>query len=253
MNDRKTPDTAAVPTCDHGDASMTTPRKLAAAIIPLVALVACAQGPIIDRTDSSHAQRLAPDVSMLGEACDGHHPTHGVRLRGHSLLLVSARVNEVIGGREVAFAQGAAPADFATSALPRPIFMVRGDGRAACAGVALRTVVRQDRDGPMMLAWDLELGLPGGRIPADAWRVRGETPVRDGSGSTRMGFSADGRDFVAYVSTTQGPAWLAAERIRAGRAAAVHSTPSVGRPLPDEQPGRTLDDVTNSLPASAYR
>lgn len=230
-------------------------RYLSAVTLPLLALSACAQGPIIDRPGTAHAQRLAPSSSMIGEACDGHHPTHGLRLRGHSLLHVTARVNEVVGGREVLFAQGAAPADFATSAFPRPVFMARQDGRAACAGVALKTVVRKERGGPMVVAWDLEVAMPNGeRVPADAWRVQGETTVEDGKGARRVGFSGGGRDFVAYIAATPGPAWIAAERTRAGQAAAAATfVPAVGRALPDELPGRTLDDVTRSGPAITRR
>jgi len=214
---------------------MTRSLKAAFPLLPVVWLCACTAPPIYPVPPM--AQQLAPSDSILGEACDGHDPSAGLRLSGHTLLVVRVDVSTLAGaGNEVPYARIAAPAGEGISQMARPAFSGH-PGPEACGGTAVWTVVRRE-NGVLYLDWRLEVAPPGGSgtLPAEPWRITGRAPVDQ----------AFGHQMVARLTAAPGPVFVADQHRReAAEAAARHPYPMFAAPLPDERPYRTLDDVTN--------
>lgn len=215
------------------------------ALLPLLA--ACQQTVTVDTVAAAHAQFTMPDNSALGEACDGHHPTAGVKLAGASFLLVRADIQDVSDGTPRPWSKIAAPAYEGVTQLPRPVFTGE-PGDARCGGTSIRTVVLRE-NGVMYLDYAIEIAEPQGPAsvrPVSPWRVQGRLPVDEtrGTAGGRVGFTAFGRPFVAYLAATPGPVW-AVEKARLDFLAdeAKHPTRRFATPLPDEMPGRTLRDA----------
>jgi hypothetical protein len=219
-------------------------------LLPLagLALLTACDGPVpVDNVSGIAATELAPDTSMTGEACDGHDPLHGLRVRGKSLVYVDIRINELRGGAEYPYAQGSAPADFPASQVVSLRFAGR-PGQPGCSGLALRTHV-YPAGNVFSLNYDLEMapthGMGGNLMPADAWRVQGAFPVAlDGTGTKRFGFVAAGRPYVAYITAVPGPLWNTDKTVMDARGIVPPLEKSWGTPLPDEMPLRSLADDT---------
>jgi hypothetical protein len=218
--------------------------RLIALMLPALALGACAEQHPVDAVPGVHAQRLAPSTSDIAASCSGQSPTLATALPSDGLYVVTATVREIVDGAERPYGWLSAPADVDVSRLTRPDF----DGRkavAACAGMALKTVVVRS-GGASAVEYALEVAPAPGEgsvLPADAHRVRGSLTMSTDHVFERVGFSMGGRDFVAYVAADAGPG-LERERAHAAYKAADEAmAKGYGTMLPDERPGRTLDDV----------
>lgn len=221
----------------------------AAAALLATCLGACS-GPVQqDITyQGRHAQELAASNSMLGEACDGHDARHSLRLSGNTFLTADFDINRVIFGAEVPFAHIAGPVTKGTSQMAHPVFSGQ-HGPEACSGAAIRTIVRRE-NGAVYVDWVLELAsaLPKDELrPADPWRVTGRTHVADdGYARDTVAFTAEGNPMIAHLRIAPGVAWITFQnKERSDAYEALHPSPQVASQLPDERPGRTLEDVTN--------
>ena len=226
---------------------MTRSLKAAFPLLPVVWLCACTAPPVYPV--SPMAQQLAPSDSILGEACDGHDPSAGLRLSGHTLLVVRVNVVHAGGCRERGsvcadsraggrgdLADGA-PRIFGTS-WPGGLRRDSGvDGRAArewraVSGLAARgRAARRLRHASRGALAD-NRPRAGGRGTGDCFRLGGLPGVRPSNGC-----QAD-RDPGACLRG--GPAPPGSGRGRRRR----HPYRCLA-PLPDERPYRTLNDVTN--------
>lgn len=220
-------------------------RTALAALLVTTAMAGCApEPPVVLSYQARHVQRLAPSNSMLGEACDGHDHTAGVRLGGNTLLKVQADLMAIENGTEVPAGRINAPASEAVSQMVRPLF-AKTDGAPSCGGLALRTVVRTEL-GIRYLEWQLEYApAPGDGGGTDPWMVSGRAMVdaeRGIAGETAP-FEVDGRQLVARIWAAPGPAWVAEQRQAKAKLAVQPGR--FGRAMPDERPGQTLKDVTN--------
>ncbi len=225
--------------------------RLGAVLLGTAALLgACAQPepPIVLQGVQSTAQD--PSVSRLAATCSGYERSAGWHVRGHARHIVRVDVQEIVGGYPAPFMTFAGPADNAWSAVTRPVFVSASGAAANCLGASLETVVHGSREvlggSPgNTLEWRMEFAPGQGRAPVDATQLRGEVGIAaDGTASKAQPFVAMGRQFVANVTVTPGPAWHN-ERIRQrARAADAVSPGPFSRTMPDEQPFRTLDDVT---------
>lgn len=219
----------------------------------LLALTACSCAPVSAPFIIAHdpsEQRLAPDNSMIGPACNGIASDEGLKLSGHAWSYVDVTIVQRDGAGFKPYAEGAAPADFNVTTFPRPIYST-GTGALACSGLAMKTIIRRDGyedTAGMHVDFDLEVaptpGNGGTRLPADPTRVRGRFELTRGYGDGQVAFSAGGRELVATLHAHPGPEFRRAE-VRSTSAAANPPESFAGRAklLPDEQPGRTLDDV----------
>lgn len=221
---------------------MPSPKPV---VLAALLLAGCQAAPLpapVDHVPGVRSERLAPGTSMLGEACDGHDPEMGLRVKGQSLVYVDVDIRLIANGTETPYAHGAAPGDYSGSQVASP--RRGGVPSSSCPGVALRTHVFAGDHG-FTLDYDVELA-PATGGPAPAWRVQGRFPLAlDGSGSKRFGFRAGGRAFAAYITSIPGPLWLADPVTRDVRGIVDEPVKSWGSPLPDEIPGRTLQESTN--------
>ena len=227
---------------------MRLPTKVAAALLTASTLAACSPPPAPIVYQGQHAQETMPSNTMLGEACDGHDYAHSLRMSGNTYLTADFTVTEVTGGMEVPYTRIASPVGKEDVQMVRPEFS-GGYGPEACGGAAVRAVYRWEND-QAFVDWVLELApAPSGysRRPADPWRVRGRTPVpRTGYATGQVAFEIAGRPMIARVQFKPGRIWIEQQNeYRAKRLEELHPVPRVAAPLPDERPGRTLDDVTN--------
>ena len=226
-----------------------TPKTLASMMLTLAAC-SCAPPSVFTIAHTGQEQRLDPGNSMLGPACDGTAPDGGIRMSGHAWSYVDVTVAARDGAGFRPYATGAAPADFGVTRFPRPLHSSVG-GHVSCSGIAMKTVVRRDgygdQDG-LHLDFDLEvaptIGDGATRLPVDPTRVRGMFPLVGGYGDGQIAFDVGGREMVATLHVHPGPEYRRAE-VRAVAAAAnpPEAFGNRAKPLPDEKPGRTLDDV----------
>lgn len=219
----------------------------AAALLAAMGASACSSDPEHVVLDGSHAQRMESGGSMLGEACDGHDHSASTRLSGRSYLYVGARLTQIGSeGWEKPHSSIVGPASRgAAQQIARPVFSGQ-PGKASCSGLALRTRVTRE-NGDLFLDWRVEIGVPGGD-PAEPWRVSGRSPIDEaqGTASALRSFHVAGTPMILRINATPGPVF-AAERVarESLEAQARHPAPAFASPLPDERPGRTLEDVTN--------
>lgn len=219
-------------------------RTALAALLATTAMVGCApKPPLVLEYQARHAQQLSPSNSMLGEACDGHSPSAGVKLGGNTLLKVSADLMAIENGSEVPAGRINAPASEAVSQMVRPKFAVAG-GAPACGGLALRTVVRTEL-GVRYLEWRLEYApAAGDSLTTDPWMVSGRAMVdaQRGIAGETAAFEVNGRQLLARIWAEPGAAWIAERRHERATVSAPRTR--FGRSMPDERPGQTLRDVT---------
>lgn len=225
--------------------------RLMSALLGAAALLsACAQPepPIVLQGVQSTPQD--PAVSRLANTCAGYDRSNGWHVRGTTMQIVRVDVQEIINGYPAPFTTFAGVADNAWSAVTRPVFLNGANGAASCAGSSLETILHGSREvlggNPgRTLEWRMEFSPGPGRPPADVVQVRGETPISaQGTATQRVPFLAMGRQFVADFTVTPGPAWHAEQTRARARAADALSPSPFSRQMPDEQPFRTLDDVT---------
>jgi hypothetical protein len=196
----------------------------------------------------SQAQRLDPTTSFIATACSGENPTSSQELRGHSLMYLSASIHTIVANSiSMPYASIASPVDYADSRMTQIRF--EPSAMARCSGTSLQTKLVREL-GRVWLDYDLEIApdtLVGKTDPiSNSWRFRGRIKVNPttASGYSHQNFQAFGREFVVDLNVTPGPIWLKEiHDLRAKEASEKAESMSYGKPLPDEMPGRTLEDV----------
>jgi hypothetical protein len=228
---------------------MRLSTKAVATLLVATALQACsAPVPLVITYQSQPSQELSPTSSMLWGACTGADVSNGLRLTSGTVLTADFTINSVDGGFEHPYAKIAAPVNTGDSQMVLPIFSAN-PGPVECGGSSLRTVLRRE-NGTLYVAWTLEVSRTGGTtaaMPVDAWMVQGETAVpASGYASGHVAFYIGNRAMIAHIKLNPGPVWTAKQNAdRLKQYELQNPLPVVATPLPDEEPGQTLDDVTN--------
>lgn len=177
--------------------------------------------------------------SVFPAACLGLLPSRGLSLHGHTLFDVVVSVRDRAGATVF---KSWAPAIYGESRSTRVERLAR-DGRPQCGGGSFSTELLRAADGDI-LRWSLELAAPDNSEQGSVVQViNGETPIgRNGyMTSPRLPFVVNGNLLTAEVSATRGAYGIVLD----GRNQPAQETRafSTGSPLPDEMPGRTLDDM----------
>lgn len=216
-------------------------KNLFASTMTCLALSAC-QAPNNNIVVSGYpAQELTPSTSVLSQTCNGTHDTKGLNVRGQSLTLVKVMISEVTTGKNQDFAAIIAPADTAYSRWTKAVYTGL-PGKPSCGGLSLNTIVL-NRSSGWLLRWEMEMSEVPGAGFNNAWRTSGEFPITDGIGSQEVPFVANGRSFVAKITSEQGPLWRSMEIQRRADEEGAIKYKSFGRELPDEKQNRTLEDM----------
>ncbi len=213
---------------------------LMTAMINLAACDGGDKGPKIVSYAPTHGVVLAEDNSMLGSLCTGQDfATHSIILRGHTRYIARVSLESISdGGIPAPDGVMTAPADEGISQMVNAEF----HSGANCSGWGLRTVVVQ-QDGDNYLQWRLEFG--SGKGPAS---IHGHTLIHNenGEGADTIAFLVDSKKYIAHLTVSPGPVFVAEKRAEEARLDAEKNRyPSVATPLPDEHPYRTLEDDTS--------
>ncbi len=219
---------------------------ITAALMLTTALAACSPQVLVYQ--GRHAQKLDPMNSMIGRACDGLDNGTQLQLSGSTWLTADFHVASVDAGFEHPYGAISGSVTRGISQMVAPIYSGH-EKVAECTGMAVRTIVRRERSNVFM-DWTLELTPPLDQtvgLPADPWTVSGHTLIpASGYADDMVAFHLAGRPMIVRLKVSPGTVWVEkqnAERIKEMNA--THPMSDVATPLPDEQPGRTLEDATN--------
>lgn len=203
--------------------------------------IGCAQepqGPLV--MDGVNSVPMARGSSTFPDACMGMDASRGLNLGGGTLFDVELVLNDQDGSRIL---RAWAPANRGTSRSTR-VERTPVSGRPTCTGETLTTEVLRAADGDI-LRWSLEAAAPG----LTPFVTRGEFPVPVRVNGTQANFPivADGRRIMATLTARRGATGIL-EDARTNRPEITHT---YGRPLPDERPGRTLEDMRRAANMSS--
>lgn len=185
-------------------------KTLFAAVGATVFLSACSlfekPAPIVDFVDQAHAQRLAVHNSLIGEACDGHHVSHGQDF-GNNPNDYVVRVSLHEADNLFVLQELQSTATPANRGVTKKVDVVVNDRHPLrCTGMATKTAVVNSGSGDW-IKYDLEVALDKHSSPETRpYRISGLFEIDSkGEGVDRKAFEVGGSRYIAVLHAVAAP------------------------------------------------
>lgn len=205
------------------------------------------QAPEVISLHSAPVTRQEASASLFASACRGTHPRGGLQASGPTRHVVTVDISELVEGVPRPVHRVSGPANFTRSSVVSAQYYPTAN--ANCYGAALETIVFGNaniENAPVsydQIEWRLEFSpKANAAYNMEVFQLAGKitTEMGDGSGSDEVPFYADGRQFIANIKVTPGPGYYAEMMQRSGNHDREKNPSLFMRPMPDEQPYRTL-------------
>ena len=211
-------------------------KSLSIISLSCLLLTACQQS-VVTTIDPVHAQSTESSNSIIGEACDGHDHFQGVKLSGNTRFVLTADIRDVSSGQPAPMMTLKAPIYEGISRLPAISYVPNH-----CQGGALKTEAYYE-DGKLYVDYVVEVQPSGVNKPSiinNRILVNQDT----GLGRDSYGFKIQNASYAINLSVAPGPLWdVEQNEKKIQQDEKDFENAGFAKPLPDERPGRTLQDV----------